>query len=67
MKSKSNSSLWLITGALSLIASSVACMTLMERRRDRDLRALESDVQNWEGEGGAVTAREDEHEEAPML
>jgi hypothetical protein len=67
MKAKPNCSLWLIAGALGLIASSVACMTLVERRRGRELRALENDVQNWEAEGGAITSREDELEEAPIL
>jgi hypothetical protein len=67
MKSKANYSLWLIAGALGVIASSAACMTCVERRRGRELRALELDVQNWEAEGGAITSREDEREETPML
>jgi hypothetical protein len=67
MKSKRNYGLWLIAGALGVIASSVACMTWVERRRGRELRALEQDVQNWEAEGGAITSTEDEREEAPML
>jgi hypothetical protein len=66
MKPKSNCSVWLIAGALGLIASSAACMTLVERRRGRELRALENDVQNWEAEGGALPLLDDEREEAPI-
>jgi hypothetical protein len=42
-------------------------MSWVERRRGRELRALENDVQNWEAEGGAIASREDEREEAPIL
>lgn len=67
MKSKPNYSLCLIAGAVALIAGSVACITLVERRRARNQRGLEDDVQNWEAEGGAITSTEAEREEVPLL
>ena len=45
--------LFWILGAVALIASSVTCIVLLERRCAKWQRVMDQALQDWEGEGGA--------------
>ena len=52
-----------VCAALGIIACCIGSIVSRHKRRTVHSRQLEEAVQNWEGEGGAVVARDIEDEE----
>src|SRR4051812_34992644 len=52
-----------VCAALGIIACCISSMVSRQKQRITQTQQLEEAVQNWEGEGGAVVARDTEDEE----
>ena len=58
MKTGNDYSLWWLGGAVLLMASSITCISLLERRRTQagQQRSLEEATERLESEGGPILA-----------
>ena len=65
MKSRSGNGVGAtVFAALTIIGCCLSSIGCCQKQRTVQRRQLEDAVQNWEGEGGAILAREEEHEPA---